>query len=677
MSDGNKMPLSAEAMWQIRRLGPPALSPDGQWAALPVSENVPGNDDTHTDIWLVATDGTACRPLTTQGATADRPAWSPDGRFVAFTARRQKDEANQLYIVPADGGEARRLTSVPTGVSAPRWFPDSRRIAFISRVWTDVVGWSAQQERLQARRESSSSAMVWDRPLVRWWSHWLDDRDAHLFLADIDGGEPRGITTGTGLRLYDFNFGDTTPGPESYDIAPDGDEIAFAADIDHSRVDPDFRVFLMSLESGQLTDITGEDSAGDGTPSYSPDGRWLVHTRQIVKGFYGDKLRLIRYDRHAGTSIDLTADWDRSASGLVWSPESRQLHGSIDDSGNLRIYSITIDDGEIRAITSDASFTSLAMAGGEPVLVALRQSFIEPPTLVRVDPVSGSQRRLSDFNDAIMARIEFGTYESVTYTGADGDEIQMWINYPPDFDRSRQWPLYLMLHGGPHNGIVDSFSMRWNAQVLAGWGYVTAWHNFHGSSGFGQNFADSINPHVGDLPYRDTILAAEYFGGMEWIDEQRMAAGGGSFGGYLAAVLLGREHPFKTLIAHATVYNDLTQYAADYGAHKRRFGEHWENPQFDAWSPHRNAGNFNTPTLVIHGEQDHRVPVNHGLELFNTLQNRGIRSRLVYFPDENHWVLKPGNSIFWYEQKQNWLDEFIGSGPSAENPIQQTGGPRR
>jgi dipeptidyl aminopeptidase/acylaminoacyl peptidase len=301
--------------------------------------------------------------------------------------------------------------------------------------------------------------------------------------------------------------------------------------------------------------------------------------------------------------------------------------------------------------------------------VALRQSFVEPPTLVRLDLATGAATALTGFNDEILAAVDLGSYESVTYPGANGFEIQMWVVYPPGFDRSSRWPLYLLLHGGPHNGVTDSWHWRWNAQVFAGWGYVTGWHNFHGSSGFGQEFADSITPERAELPYRDTLAAAEWFADQGWIDPDRMAAGGGSYGGYLAAVLLGREHPFKTLVAHAGVYNLITQYGADYGAGERRHGEHWEAvEQFARNSPHTGAGSFATPTLVIHGQLDYRVPVNHGLELFNTLQNRGVRSRLIYYPDENHWVLKPANSIHWYGATQEWLGELVGSGASASTP---------
>ncbi len=275
----------------------------------------------------------------------------------------------------------------------------------------------------------------------------------------------------------------------------------------------------------------------------------------------------------------------------------------------------------------------------------------------------GAATKLSDHNDAQLAATAFGKVESVTYKGADGADIQMWVVYPPGFDPAKKYPLYLLLHGGPHNGIQDSWTFRWNAQVFAGWGYVTAWHNFHGSSGFGQAFTDSINPDGITKPYEDTIKAAEWFASKPWIDAERMAAGGGSYGGFLASVLLGREHPFKTLIAHAAVYDNYTMYGGDYGAEKNRFFEAWERPEeWAKYSPSTSAANFKTPTLVIHGQLDQRVPLNNGMELFHILQNRGVPSRLVYYPDENHWILKRQNSLFWYEETKNWLARYAPAG---------------
>ena len=660
------IPITPETMWRIQRLGEPALSPDGRHAAVPVTRYDLDDDSSATDLWLVPTAGGDARRLTTGSASGSRPAWSPDGRHLAFVAKRGTDTRNQIYLLPADGGEARRLTSVPTGASSPKWLPDGSGLVFVSRVWSGLEGWQAQADRMAERTNRKLTAFVWDRPPVRWWNHWIDDRAPHLFRVSLAGGEPAAITLGTGLRLSERNLGPDGPGPEDFDISPDGGEIAVVADSDPTGVLSRLSVYLLPLAGGQPANITGDGPAGDTAPQYSPDGRWLIFQRQLIRGFYADKQRLMRRDRATGETTDLTAGWDRSmgGAGLVWSGDSRRLYGAIDDAGTRRIHEIDVRTGEVRPVTAGSSFSGLALAGAPPVLVGLRESFVEPNTLVRIDPDSGAATQLSSFNDELLAGVDFGTYESVTYEGANGQAIQMWINYPPGFDRGRRWPLYLLLHGGPHNGITDSFHYRWNAQVFSGWGYVTAWHNFHGSSGFGQDFADAINPRWDDYPYQDTIKAAEYFARQPWMDADRMAAGGGSFGGYLASILLGRTHPFKTLVAHAAVYNKWTQYGSDYGAERRRFGEHWEAPaQFADVSPHACAGSFSTPTLVIHGEQDYRVPLNHGLELFQTLQNRGVRSRLVYYPNEGHWVGNVQNSIHWYDTKRDWLREYIGAGP--------------
>lgn len=650
--------LSAETLWQIKRLGGPDLSPDGRWAVVPVTTFDVPKDKGTTDLWLVPTEPGEARRLTSYQGSDTSPVWSPDGRWIAFQSRRGDDEAAQIYVISTAGGEAVRVTSVPTGAAAPVWFPDSQRIAFISRVWPDLKSWDEMTARLKERKDSKVSAKAWDQAPVSYWDRWLDDREAHIYTISVKGGEPTPVTLGTGRQLSR-----SEPGRGSFDVSPDGKEIAFSADIDPTGVEPNYDIFVVSSGGGEARNITSENPAGDFAPQYGPDGRWIAFQRQTVRGFYADTRRLVLHDRASGRNTVVTGDWDRSVGTLVFAPDSRSAYASIDDAGNDRVYRIDLPSGKPTALTHANSFSGLALSRDGRVLVGLRQSFSEPPTLVRVDTRTGTPVKLSTFNDELLAGVRWGRYESVTYKGANDHDIQMWIVYPPDFDPSAKWPLYLLLHGGPHNGITDSFHWRWNAQIFSGWGYVTAWHNFHGSSGFGQAFTDSINPAQSELPYVDTIRAAEYLAEKPWIDRERMAAGGGSYGGYLASILLGREHPFRTLVAHAAVYNWYTQYGADYGAGKRRFGEFWQEAEhYKTSSPHYGAGNFTTPTLVIHGQLDYRVPLNHGLELFNALQNRGVRSRFIYYPDENHWILKPNNSLHWYGEKQTWLDEFIGRG---------------
>ena len=372
-------------------------------------------------------------------------------------------------------------------------------------------------------------------------------------------------------------------------------------------------------------------------------------------------------DRIGGTTRDLSGSFDRSVGDLLWRADSKALYSAIDDAATNRIYRFDLAaPGKPRAITTTPSFSGLAIArdaGARSAAVALRQSFSEPPTLVRLGLTDGVATRLTDFNDAALAGVPLGKVESITYAGSGGTPIQMWVVHPPGFDPAKRYPVFMLLHGGPHNGIQDAVQWRWNAHVFASWGYIVTWHNFHGSSGFGQTFTDSINPDRITRPYEDTIAAAQWLAARPYVDASRMVAGGGSYGGFLAATLLGRPHPFKALIAHAAVYNSFTQMAADYAGETDRFFEFWERPEeFARYSPHTSAGNFVTPTLVIHGQNDLRVPVNHGIELFHTLQRRGIPSKFVYYPDENHWILKPQNSLFWYRTVRDWVEQYAPPG---------------
>ncbi len=646
-------PFSAERMWGLDRLAEPSVSPDGRWAALAVTHYEVAENKGLTDLWLLPTAGGPARQLTSDPAPDTQPAFSPDGKWVAFVSRRGDDKQSQIYVISVDGGEARRVTQVPTGAAVPKWFPDSRRIAFITSIWTDLVRWEDQAARLQERQEPKMTAHVWEKAPIAYWDHYLDEREPHLFSVALEGGEPQAIT-----RLSGYSLSRQDVDSFSYDLSPDGLEVAFSADVDKSGVEPNADVILLpTCGCKPAHDITADNLADDTEPRYSPDGRWLSFAQQRIRQFGGDKQRLMLFDRRAGTTRSLTESWDRSVSHASWLPGSKNLVSAVEDAATLRVYRFDLTGAAPKAVTTNPTFSGLSVpaAAGSGV-VALRQSFTEPPTLVRLDLSNGKVTKLSSFNDARLADVSFGKVESITYKGARDEDIQMFVVYPPGFDPAKKYPVYMVFHGGPHSAMTDSVQWRWNAHVFASWGYIVTWHNFHGSSGFGQAFTDSINPDWLSLPYEDTIKAAQWLMDKPYVDRDRMIGGGGSYGGYLTTVLLGRPHPFKALVAHAAAYDLYTQISADYGAEKPRFWHYYEKPEeFARISPHTAAANFNTPTLIIHNQLDLRVPVDQGIELFNTLQSKGVPSKLVYFPDENHWVLKPQNSLFWYRTVREWL----------------------
>jgi len=651
--------LTPEKMWALKRLGDPAITPDGATAVVPVTHYDIAENKGFTDLWLVPVAGGPARQLTSDKASDTQPTVSPDGKWIAFVSKRGDDTENQIYVIATDGGEARRVTNLPTGAGVPKWFPDSKRIAFVTDIWTDLVRWEDQAARKKERAESKMSARVWNKAPISYFDHFHDDREPHLFSIALDGSEIMAIT-----RMSGFHLSKSEIDRHSYDISPDGLEVAFTADVDESGIESNFDLILLdACGCKPPRNLTASNKADDRSPRYSPDGRRLAFTQQRIPKFYADRDRLMMLDRRTNTIVGASENFDRSVGGLAWERDSRSLLGTIDEGGAIHAYRFRLDGAAPARVTQGASFGSLAISNNGKALVAIRQSFIEPPTLVALAPRSGAATKLTSFNDAALAALDQGKFESVTYKGARNDDIQMWVVYPPGFDATRKYPAMMLLHGGPHNAAIDAVQWRWNAQVFAAWGYVVTWHNFHGSSGFGNDFADSINPDRISMPYEDTIKAAEWLRQKPFIDPDRMVAAGGSYGGFLAATLLGREHPFKALVAHAAVYNSFTQIGADYGAEKERFFNFWDKPEeFARYSPHTSAGNFKTPTLVIHGQNDLRVPLNHGIELFNTLQTRGVPSKLVYYPDENHWILKPQNSLFWYKTVREWIAQYAEPG---------------
>lgn len=649
-------PLSVDVLWQLSRIGNPTISPNGQYIIAPVTQYDVPEDKGSTQLWLFNQDGKSQRAITAKGLRVSEPVFSPDSSTLAFISQRDKDEAGQVYLLPLDGpGEAQRLTEVPTGVYGLKWVGE--HLYFISSVFPGK-NWQEMAEQLTADKENKVSAQQWNALPYSSFDHWIDeDREAHVFRIAVKGGSVEAVTQPLNKQLPR-----SSQSAASYDIDVSEAWIAFNANGWDNQVDPKTDIFLAKIGSGKADNITATNQAPDTNPTFSPDGKTLAFTRQSINGFYADTAKLILLDLKQRKEKVLAENWDRSVARFVWTPNSKGFYAAIDDAATRRIFYINASNGKVNAITDATNFSQPAIAN-DGTLVAANDSFLFPAQLVSINPKNGHRTRLDHFNDDILADVDMGTYESVTYKGYDNQDIQMWVHYPPGFDRSKKYPLMMLIHGGPHNAISDGFHYRWNAQTFASWGYVTAWPNFHGSSSFGQDFADSINPDWKNKSLEDVLKATEWFKQQPWIDDERLVAGGASYGGYLTSIILGQEHPFKALLIHAAVYNMYSQLAADFAVHSPRFGNYWDNPElYKAISPHYGAANFNTPTLVIHGQLDYRVPVGQGFELFRTLQTRGVESRMIYFPDENHWIMKPNNSIYWYNQVQDWMTRFAEPG---------------
>jgi len=648
--------LSAEKLWEMKRIGSPVISPNGEWIVAPVTRFTLDDDKSHTDLWLFKADGSVERPLTRHGSADGQPTFSPDGSRLAFVTSREDDEAAQVYILPiTEPGEAIRHTEVPTGAGSISW--KGEHIYFTSSVFPGK-SWDEMKEQLSEDRASHVSAMAWDELPYSSFDRYLDSRrETHLYRIHQNGGDTEELSLPLGLTV------------NGYDVSPDESRIAIVSDTNQDDLNPKVDIYLTSPGSDEATNITPDNDGIDSNPAFSHDGRTLAYTSNSIVGFYADQNQLMLYNLSNGDRRNITDGWDRSVGSVVWESGNRNLLGSVSDAGTRRIYRFSTAGSAPLAITGATDYPSVAVSENGTI-IAQNHSFLYPPQLHIVDARNRTSTRIETINDDVMEGLELGTYESVTYEGYDGQEIQMWVHYPPGFDESKQYPLMLLIHGGPHSAITDGFHWRWNAQTFASWGYVTAWHNFHGSDGFGQDFTDAINPDWISRPYEDTIKATEWFKEKSWIDSDRIVGAGASYGGYLSSILLGKEHPFNTLVIHAPVYNMYSQMSADFAVHSARFGNYWEDDGsffdgktiYEQISPHYYAENFHTPALLIHGLRDLRVPYGQSFELFRTLQSKGIDSRMVYYPDENHWILKGNNSIHWYGEVQDWIEKYAEPG---------------
>jgi dipeptidyl aminopeptidase/acylaminoacyl peptidase len=665
-----KRALTVEDLWKVKRVGAPSMAPDGKACAVELTTFDVEKDESTSDIWLLSTDGKTQKQLTNYPGKSSGPQWSPDGQWIAFTSKRGGDEVPQIYVISPAGGEARRVSAMPMAPSALKWSGDSKTLFCMAWTWHDTPDDETFKKREKAQKDAKVKAYVIDDAVYRYWDKWLaDGKRPMLFAVDVATGKHANLLAGAGKHIHPFQ-----PAADDYDVAPDGRELCFVAEnVKEPGLDINTDLFAIQLERtpdgwrrvGSARNLTEDNPANDSSPAYSPDGKHLAFLRQKTKFFYADQQKLALLDRESQAKRILTADLDRSCSNPVWLPDGRRIAVEIEDSGYVNVGFVDISTGKVSMPREHASERAISFADQQRMGAYVRSTFERPATIYVHGP--GFQPRpIENFNQALVDQWKLGKTESVTFKGSDDKDVQMWITYPPDFDANKKWPLLQMVHGGPHNGVTTDFHYRWNAQLWAAQGWVIAQVNFHGSSGFGQAFCDSITGDYGTKPLTDILKATDWFEKQPWIDKNRMAAAGASYGGYMVAYMNGHTDRFKAYVCHAGVYSYASQMASDLVRGRKRAlgGFPWEDyPLSDKQSANRFAQNFKTPTLVIHGEKDYRVPVTHGFEYFNTLKMKGVPARLIYFPDENHWILKPQNSRLWHKEVFAWVEKYIGKGP--------------
>lgn len=661
-------PITPEDLWKLRRVGLPSVARSGRFAVAPVkSYDVQANEG--REVLFRVEPGAPPSPLTDPDASASAPAISPDEQRLAFVRKPRRGEQPasehaQLHVMSLSGGEARKLTDFPLGCDDPRWLPDGRRVIVVAQVHREAMTLAGTRERVLEGKKRKVRAHVTEDRVYRFWDRWLTDGLVpHLFVVDVETGAVRDLTPESD-RWFDL-----MDEPGQYDVSPDGREIVFAANSSrppHDRLR--WALFTVDVDPPEGSDpevrcLTPEQPADDIRPRYSPDGRWVAFGMRR-DDYYGDRVRLSLVDRQTGAIRVLTESWDLSPSEWAFR-DAHTLVGVVDERARVSLFELPIGEaGAPRVLLRDGTMHGPAL-GADGSIWVQHQSLVRPPELARI--TEGRLQRVTGFNDALLSDLSIGTPEEIDFEGADGDRVQMFVLRPPPFEegQAKKWPLVHLIHGGPYGVFGDTWHFRWNAQVIAAAGFVVAMVNFHGSSSFGEGFARSILGDWGGKPAEDVLRATDALLARGFVDEERIAITGGSYGGYLTCWLATQTDRFRCAIAHAAVFNLSTLYGSDVtqGTDLEMgsvpWGDQAARDLFARWDPARASHGYRTPMLVIHGELDYRVPVTHGLELYGILKAKGVESRLVYYPDENHWILKPQNSLHWYGEFLGWLRRHL------------------
>jgi dipeptidyl aminopeptidase/acylaminoacyl peptidase len=649
-------PFGVDDMLAMDRIGDAQLSPDGSLVLFTLRTTDMAANRGRTDLWVVAADGGEPRRLTSDPGADVNGRWLPDGRGIVFLSSRSG--SLQVWELSLAGGKPRQRTDLPVDVTNLAVFPDGRRLALTMDVYpgSDPAATAARDAE---RAASPVSGLVFDSLLFRHWDTWEDGKRSHLFVWSEEDGA-RDLMPAMDADTPTRPFG----GAEEIAVSPDGREVAFAAK-DDGRVNAwttNVDVWLVPADGSAAPRRVSTSRGMDNGPAWSPDGRTLAWLSMERAGYESDRQRIVLMDRHSGETRILAEDWDRSASEIVWAPDSRRIYTSADNVGNHSLFAIEVPSGQV-GMMAEKGTNRGPMPAGDRVLF-LHDDLRSPVEIVAAQKGGAGWQPVTRINARKVAAARMGDHEQFSFTGAHGDTVYGFLVKPVDFDPSRKYPVAFLIHGGPQGSFGDHFHYRWNPQAYAGAGYAAVMIDFHGSTGYGQAFTDAIRGDWGGAPFEDLMKGLDHaLERYAFLDRDRIGALGASYGGYMINWVAGHTDRFRCLVNHD---GNLDERMAYFDTEELWFpewdhgGTPWENPEgFARHNPIDHVANWKTPMLVIHGALDYRVVDTQGMSTFTVLQRRGIPSRFLYFPDENHWVLKPHNSRFWHQTVIGWLDQWV------------------
>ena len=688
-----KKPFTFEDMMSLKRIGGPVISPDGKWVLFSAVD-VDLNENKKTPhLWVVPVAGGIARQLPGGAAGETGGRWSPDGKSYLYISAA--DGGSQVWVTGFDtttgtpSGAPKKITSISTDADGAIWSPDGKSIVFTSDVFPGCMDDACNKFSDEERAKSKVKAMVFEHLLFRHWDHYGNGKRSHLFVVPAEGGVAKDITPGD-HDVPPFNLG----GQDLYAISPDGKEVAFTSNWDEfGATSTNNDIFVMPIAGGEPKKLSVSPGS-DSTPLYSPDGKWLAWRMQKRAGYESDRFRLVVYDRGSGQITNLTEGFDQWVESYAWSPDSKFIYFTSEKEGASPIYRLNLPvalagnkptGSGVRAIEQILGGTNdePAISSDGKTLVFTQLSTRAPNEVYKIALEGGTQsapaagpsnrmayksnyvaEQLSHLNDATLAKIDMQPVEAFWFAGAGGTKVQGFLLKPPNFNKDAKYPMKFLIHGGPQGQWGDEWSYRWNAELFAADGYVVVMINPRGSTGYGQAFIDGINRDWGGKPYVDLINGLDYAEKTyPFIDKDRECALGASFGSYMINWILGHTNRFKCLVSHDGTFNTESAYGTteELWFPEWEFGDTpWTNREgYRKWSPHLFAAQFKTPTLVVHSQLDYRLDVSEGFQLFTTLQRLKVPSKMLYFPDEGHWVLKPQNSQLWYKTVNGWVDSYL------------------